>query len=461
MIALTLKEACEAMSGELRGEATVRFRGVATDTRQLKADELFLCLRGPNFDAHDFLPQAFAAGVAGAVVQKPVDDLDAGQRPVIEVPDTRTALADLARHWRRAFKGRVGALTGSNGKTSVKEMAASILAVSQRVHATRGNLNNDIGVPLTLFGLGGDHDCAVVEMGANHPGEIETLTAICEPDVGLVNNAGPAHLEGFGSIEGVAHSKGELFVGLPEGAVAAINADDPYAGLWRGMAGDRPLMRFGLEHGEEVRGEWRPTSEGGRLSLHTPEGATEVALAVSGRHNAMNALAATALALPLGASLDDVAEGLERFLPVGGRLRTVPGPHGSTVLDDTYNANPASLAAGVAVMAERPGAAWLVLGDMGELGPMGAQLHQGAGVDAREAGVERLFTLGPVAAGAAEAFGAGARPFDALDDLLDALQEALVDAGDQPVSILVKGSRSMRMERVVQALAERDGGSAS
>ncbi|MGB0712648.1 MAG: UDP-N-acetylmuramoyl-tripeptide--D-alanyl-D-alanine ligase [Gammaproteobacteria bacterium] len=453
MISLSLSEAARATGGVLSGPGDSLFNGVATDTRTLRGGELFVCLQGPNFDAHDFLAVARDAGVAGAVVKEGMGSKVDSDGARIEVGDTRVALADLARHWRRRFAGKVGALTGSNGKTSVKEMAASILRVSQRVHATQGNLNNDIGVPLTLLGLGNDHDCAVIEMGANHPREIETLTAIAEPDAGLVNNAGPAHLEGFGSLDGVARSKGELFEGLPDGALAIINADDPYARLWCGMASTRPLMRFGLERGVEIRGAWEPTTNGGRLRAETPAGAIDVDMAVSGRHNGMNALAATALALSLDASVQDVEQGLASFRPVGGRLRALAGPAKSTILDDTYNANPASLAAGVAVLVARPGAAWLVLGDMGELGAMGAELHERAGDDAREAGVRRLFALGPVAAGAARAFGPGGTSFDSFEALMQGLRRALEEEGDASVSVLVKGSRTMRMERVVNELA--------
>lgn len=445
MIHCRLDELAAPLGARLSGPS-VAFRGVSTDSRSVNPGELFVALEGERFDGHGFLSDAVARGAA-AVMVRHGDNIGA---PALVVEDTRRALGALARHWRRRCTARIAAITGSNGKTTVKEMLGAILNQVAPTLVTRGNLNNDIGVPLTLFRLAEGDDFAVVEMGANHGGEIATLAAIAEPDVGVVTNAGPSHLEGFGSVDGVARGKGEMFQGLGAGGTAVINADDAYADLWRQLAGGKAIVDFGIDAPAAVSAS--PASPGQPVRISLPAGTVSVRLPVPGRHNLMNALAAAAAASALGASPEAIRSGLEGVSPVAGRLNRRNGVAGSTVLDDTYNANPASLAAGLEVLATVQGASWLVLGDMGELGTDGAALHAEAGRRARAAGVRRLFAVGPLSAEAATAFGAGAQHFDDQQALIDALRAAVT----ADVTVLVKGSRSMGMERVVQALEVGD-----
>ncbi len=442
---MPLAEAAALLDAECRG-SEAELRGVSTDTRALQPGALFVALRGPNFDGHAFVDAARQAGAAAAMVEHFVP----GGLPQLRVPDTGRALGALAAHWRGRFQIPVVGVTGSNGKTTVKEMLAAILARRGAVLATRGNLNNDIGVPLTLFGLDARHRGAVIEMGANHAGEIARLARLARPSVGVVTNAGAAHLEGFGSVQGVARAKGELFEALPADAVAVVNADDAHAALWLQLAAGRTVLRFGLEAVAEVHAQWQAQADGTAMHLSAPQGETRLRLALPGRHNVMNALAAAAAALAAGATLDDVRAGLDGFTGVAGRLQLRTGRGGMRLLDDSYNANPDSLAAGLEVLAGLPGRRWLVLGDMGELGPGAHALHVRAGALARACDVERLFACGPLAAAAAEGFGAGALAFDSQEALIAALQESVSDQ----VVALVKGSRRMHMERVVAALSE-------
>lgn len=443
MMAMQLSEAASLLQASFIGPDT-RFAGISTDTRTLVADNLFIALVGPRFDGHDYLDQAQAKGAAAAAVSRPM----ISQLPLLQVTDTLQALGRLARHWRDRFSIPVIGVTGSNGKTTVKEMLAAILGCRGAVLATKGNLNNDIGVPLTLAGLNQTHRGAVVEMGANHGGEIEYLTQLTRPTVGIVTNAGPAHLEGFGSLEGVARAKGELFAGLDADAVAVINADDRFAGLWRELAQDRQTLSFGLESPADISARYRVQMDGTALELHTPQGSIDLKLPLLGRHNLINALGATAAALAAGADLEQVREGLESLTGVSGRLQRQPRRDGGLVIDDTYNANPASLRAAIDVLREFPGERWLVFGDMAELGDSTAALHAEVGAYAEQAGIDRLFTLGEYAAHAARAFGMRAQSFQDFDALMDALQADLAPA----ITVLVKGSRRMGMERVVQAL---------
>lgn len=443
-LSMDLQSVASAVDGRLRG-ANCTVHGVSTDTRTLQPGELFVALRGPSYDGHAFVSQAGERGAAACMVEEG----SASLLPLIQVDDTRRALARLATVWRGRFSLPVIGVTGSNGKTSVKEMLAAIFARRGPVLATRGNLNNDIGVPLTLFGLDATHQAAIIEMGANHPGEIAGLTEIVRPAVGVVTNAGAAHLEGFGGLEGVARAKGELFAGLAAEGIAVINTDDRFAPLWRELAGSRRCIGFGLQAPADVSGTWTPLPEGSELGLRTPTGEVQLVLAAPGRHNALNALAAAAAAYAAGASLEEIRCGLEAFRSVSGRLQFKPGLRGARILDDTYNANPDSLQAALAVLSEQPGRHWLALGDMGELGPGAAALHEQVGVDARACGVQRLYAVGELAAHAAHGFGAGAERFADPAGLIDALEQEL--AGD--VALLVKGSRRMRMERVVEAVS--------
>ena len=430
-------------------DAEVRFRGVSTDSRRDCTGALFFALCGPNFDGHDHVEAAARAGAVAAVTEIP----SAEGLPRLVVSDTRRALGSLAAEWRGRFALPFVAVTGSNGKTTVKEMIASILRRRHRTLSTAGNLNTDIGLAGTLFGLDPEHRRGVVEMGANHPGEIAELARLCEPRVGVVTQCAPAHLEGFGSVAGVARAKGELFEALPPDGIGVVNADDAFAEFWTGQLGDRGILRFGMESSADVSAEFTSGELGSRITLATPDGEAVVELALPGRHNVMNALAATAACLAVGESLAAVREGLEAMRPVPGRLcmRSLGG--GSVLLDETYNANPGSLRAALDVLAGRGGECWLALGDMAELGDDERNLHAQAGRLARERGVARLYGLGPLAAEAVRAFGPGGRHHPSHDALVTELRADL--RARSPITVLVKGSRSMGMESVAQALGGR------
>ena len=447
MIRMRLGEAAAALGLRAAGEDVV-FHGVGTDSRTASRGALFVAVRGPRFDGHDFIGDARRHGAAACLVER----APGGSMPFVLARDSVRALGELAAAWRSRFRDLllVG-ITGSNGKTTVKEMTAAILRISGPVCATRGNLNNEIGVPLTLCDLDAGHHAAVVELGANHRGEIAALTALARPSVGVVTQCAPAHLEGFGSIEGVARAKGELIEHLPGDAVAVINADDPYAGLWRKLARDRRCMSFGTGADADVRVRSESCATGRRVSLDTPAGEVAIELALPGAHNALNAGAAAAAAIAAGASLDTVRDGLAAVRPAKGRLESKRGPRGAEIIDDTYNANPASLQAGLRVLAAKPAPRWLVLGDMAELGVDGASLHAEAGRRARRHGVERLLVVGELGVEAVRAFGGGATHFEDRAALVERLREELPDGA----TVLVKGSRSMAMERVVDAIAER------
>ncbi|WP_026353031.1 UDP-N-acetylmuramoyl-tripeptide--D-alanyl-D-alanine ligase [Solimonas variicoloris] len=440
-----LSELLAPLHGELRG-ADRRFTRVSTDSRAQLDGALFVALRGERFDGHAFVAQARAAGAVAALVSEFVDD----PLPQLKVADTLAGLQQMATLWRRRFAIPVVAVTGSNGKTTTKQMLAAIFRARGPVLATQGNLNNHIGVPLTLLGLRGEHRTAVVEMGASHGGEIALLARIAEPNVGVVTQAGDAHLEGFGSREGVARGKGELFAALGAGGVAVINAEDAFFPLWKELAGPAAVLSFGLRDGADIRAlhvEALPGA-GTRFTLVTPQGRAEVQLPVPGRHNVMNALAAAGCGIALGLGPAQIAIGLSQMEGAAGRLSWKATPQGARLLDDSYNANPSSLRAGLELLAELPGRRWLVLGNMAELGPDAARLHAEAGASARRLGIERLYALGPLAAEAAAAFGAGGERYDSAEQLAAALAPQL----DNTITLLVKGSRSSRMERVVAAL---------
>ncbi len=444
MMTMQLSEAAEVLAGRCVS-ADVLFHGVCTDTRQLQQGSLYVALQGPNHDGHDYLDAARERGAAAAAVSR----ITHTSLPLLEVDDTRLALGRLAAYWRTQFTLPVVAVTGSNGKTTVRSMTHAILSRAGRSLATQGNLNNDIGLPLTLFRLTPEDRYAVLEMGANHPGEIDYLTAIAQPDIAVVTNAGPAHLEGFGDVAGVARSKGEVFARLGPQGVAIINADDHYAPLWRELAAHCSIVDFGLQADAAVHARWQGDVSGSRVSLFTPWGDTEFHLPLPGRHNVMNALAASAAALAAGAGLDAVSQGLASLSPVTGRFTIHRLPQDITVIDDTYNANPGSLQAAIDVLATAGGETWLVLGDMGELGHGALDLHREAGFRARAAGVDRLFSLGELSRAAAESFGGNAAAFDTLEELVTALRGAVHGGG---LHVLVKGSRRMYMERIVEAL---------
>jgi UDP-N-acetylmuramoyl-tripeptide--D-alanyl-D-alanine ligase len=436
---LMLSDIARMTDGQLHGQ-DVAIERVERDSRVAVEGDLFLALKGERFDAHDFVPQV--TGKASATL---VSSLVDAAIPQVVVDDVRLALGRLAAAWRKTFRKPLVGLTGSNGKTTLKEMLTAILSQQGKTLATAGNLNNDIGMPLTLLGLRAEHEFAVIEMGANHFGEIDYLTRIACPDVAVLNNAGAAHLEGFGDIAGVARAKGEIFNGLSESGVAVINADDAYAAYWQGLNAGRKVLSFGMDHAADVQGV---QDERNRFCIQAKGETLPVKLKLLGRHNQMNALAATAAALALGISLETVRQGLESLQAVKGRLNPKQGRHDGLVVDDTYNANPTSTAAAVDVLAGLGGKKILVLGDMGELGDTGVQLHAAIGQQAAAAGIDAVYTLGVLSAEASRAFGQRGHAFTDLDVLLAALEQDL----SVGTSVLVKGSRSSRMERVVEAL---------
>jgi len=452
---MLLSRAAEILNGRLVGE-DVLFTSVSSDSRKLVQGDLFIALRGEKFDGYEFTAQAAQCGAAASMVNadsyKEHPSVLSSQSSVLVVSDTRVALGQLAAYWRKQFDIPLVAITGSNGKTTVKEMLACILRTAAgndaSVLATRGNLNNDIGMPLTLLQMSAQHRYAVIEMGMNHPGEIDYLTSIACPDVALVNNAGSAHLEGLGSVAAVAAAKGEIFAGLRANGTAIINADDVYAPLWRTLAGAHPLLEFGLDQHADVSAQWQPKESGLQLEVRAPQGNFTAEMQVPGVHNARNALAATAAAIALNVPLENIAAGLETFAGVAGRLQRKTAKHGATLIDDTYNANPASLRAAIDVLAGASGKRVLVLGDMGELGDDAANLHAEIGSEARRAGIERLYALGALSANAVNQFGSGARHFERIEDMQGELENEL----DGNTTVLVKGSRFMKMERVVQFL---------
>jgi UDP-N-acetylmuramoyl-tripeptide--D-alanyl-D-alanine ligase len=439
---MTLGETAAVLAGRT-SHAAVRFRGVSTDSRSLEAGELFVALRGERFDGHDFLRAAAARGAAAALVDR--GHAGPPPLPVVVVEDTRRALGDLARHWRARFSPALIAVTGSNGKTTVKEMLAAILrahAGERAVLATAGNLNNDIGVPLTLLRLRDEHRWCALELGMNHRGEIARLAAIAAPTVALVNNAQREHLEFMNSVQDVAAENSSVYEALPAQGVAVINADDAQAGYFRKRAEPRRVVDFGL-HGATVTGRYQLKQLSSEMRIRTPQGETDATLAIPGLHNVRNALAAAACALAAGVPAPSIGSGLSAFRPYTGRLQVKQGVGGLTIIDDTYNANPDSVRAAIDVLAACPGPTALVLGDMAEVGPQGPQFHREVGEYARAKGVNRLLALGEATPHAVAAFGGGARHFAALDDLVAALEAK---------TVLVKGSRFMRMERVVAAL---------
>jgi UDP-N-acetylmuramoyl-tripeptide--D-alanyl-D-alanine ligase len=454
---MSLMEAALATGGTAVN-GNPRIEGVSTDTRTIASGELFVALKGEHFDGHEFVEAAAAHGAAAAMVDQ---DWAAGRSsglPLLAVADTRLALGYLGAWWRARFEIPLVGVTGSNGKTTVKEMTAAILRAQAQadgydpalaVLATVGNLNNDIGLPLMLLRLHASHRAAVIEMGMNRPGEIAYLTRLAQPTVALVNNAQRAHLAGLGGVAEVARAKGEIFDGLREGGTAVINADDPFAGLWREMNAGRRMLTFGLDQPADVRGRAEPKALGSVLAIETPQGAAEVALRVPGLHNARNALAATAAALSAGATLAAVSAGLTSFAGVKGRLQIRPAASGAVLIDDSYNANPDSVRAAIDVLASTPGRKILVLGDMGEIGGQAGQFHDEIGGYAKSQGVDQLFALGEHSELAARNFGAGGQHFGSVEALLEALAPQL--GGDTVV--LVKGSRFMRMERVAGAIA--------
>lgn len=447
---MTVAELAQQLAdSELHGDGGVRFASVSTDTRTAPAGSIFFALRGPNFDAHDFVAQAVAAGAAAVVVERRVD---VGV-PQIVVADARRALGIAAAAWRARFELPMIAVAGSNGKTTVTQMIASILASAygaQRRLATRGNLNNDVGLPLMLFELADRHRAAVLELGMNHPGEIAYLAQLAKPTVAVVNNAQREHQEFMATVEATAHENGAAIAALPPQGVAVFPADDPCAAIWRRLAATRRVIDFARAGDAAVTATAEPTAEGSRLSIATPQGPIETLLRAPGAHNVHNALAATAACLALGVPQDAIAAGLAAFAPVAGRGVRLSTASGAALIDDTYNANPDSMRSAIDVLAACAAPRVLVIGDMGEVGREAPAFHREIGAYARDRGIDTLLAIGDFSREAVAAFGAAAAHFDGIDALIAAASAAAAPGA----TLLVKGSRFMRMERVVQALAE-------
>ena len=476
-----IRGSIEQVMSSIEGARVTRdayFQGVSTDSRQVMPGSLFVALRGDRFDAHDFLGQLVDKPVAAVVVEKLPDHYPL---PAIVVPDTLVALGRIGNFWRRRFAIPVIGVTGSNGKTTVKEMIASILTAAFGAEgrlATQGNLNNEIGVPLTVTRLTGEHKAAVVELGMNHPGEIARLAAIAEPTVALVNNAQREHQEFMHTVEAVARENGAVLQALPVDGVAVFPGDDEYTDLWRGLAGDREVLTFGLTDDCDVRATYTTTDFGSELKVtsfprkrepmpsaqdqqnapqpdvsmgprfHGGDAAEfTIKLNAAGVHNVRNALAATACALAAGIPVDAVVRGLETFAPVSGRLQRKQAANGATIIDDTYNANPDSVRAAIDVLAQYPSPRILVLGDMGEVGTQGPEFHQEIGAYAASRGIDTVLATGELAR---HMVGSGAQHYEQFDELLAALDQRLGSKSD--ATVLVKGSRFMKMERVVQHL---------
>ncbi|MEQ1638112.1 MAG: UDP-N-acetylmuramoyl-tripeptide--D-alanyl-D-alanine ligase [Methylococcales bacterium] len=424
------------------------------NTRTLQPGDVYIAIKGQVYDGHDFVEQAVEAGAIAVIVQKTVT----ATVPSIVVNDAHLALAQLATARRQQSKALVVGVTGSNGKTTVKEMLAAILGVNAQVLYTQGNLNNDIGVPLTLLRLQDEHRYAVIEMGANHKGEIAYTSSCAKADVVLINNVGDAHLEGFGTLEGVASAKGEIIATLKDTGIAILNRDDQFYSYWKMLAGARKSISFGLSATADFSAKAVSTKVidnqfKSQFELNTPLGNLAISLNLAGTHNVLNAVAASAAAVALGVDLEQVQQGLASLQPVKGRLQPLVGRFGNILIDDTYNANPASLKAALYVLKGCSGEHWLALGAFGELGADSLSIHRGLAALIKNLGVTRLFATGNDAKATVEAFGAGAEYFAAQEDLIYTLNQAI----NPNVSLLIKGSRAQHMENVVAALINTTG----
>ncbi len=454
--------AARAIAGTLAGP-NVGFDRVTTDSRGLRAGDLFVALKGERFDGHDFVVQAFELGASAAIVAADRAGALAGRvaGSLLAVADPLTALAALAAFWRRRFELALAAIVGSNGKTTVKEMTAAILRAefgADGVLATAGNLNNQIGVPLTVLGLRNAHRAAAVEIGMNHRGETAALAAIVQPTIAIITNAQREHQEFMKSVADVAEEHAAVLNALPRDGVAAINADDDHAAVWRDAVARRnaegaaiQVREFGLGAAAAISARYRTELWGSAVEVETPAGTARFDLRVAGNHNVANALAAIAGATAAGAGLEAVRSGLSDFRPVPGRLESKVALGGAAIIDDTYNANPDSVRAAIAVLGRAPGERWLALGDMGEVGEQGLAFHREIGEYARIAAIDRVLAVGELTGETVEAFGPDAEHFASVDELVEALRTRLAGAGAR-VTLLVKGSRFMRMERVVAAL---------
>tara|TARA_Y100001936_G_scaffold209202_2_gene215198 strand:+ start:11970 stop:13337 length:1368 start_codon:yes stop_codon:yes gene_type:complete len=450
---MTVQEVAHILHAEWHGK-DVLFTGVSTDSRDIKGGDLFVALSGKNFDGHEFIFQAKDRGAAAVMVNQG-SDIKEDQSltiPIIIVRDTLLGLGQLAAYWRGRFDIPIIAVTGSNGKTTVKEMIALILLQlvgenRNKILATTGNFNNDIGVPKMLLQLDRKHEYAVIEMGMSHAGEISYLTNLVKPTVALITNAGAAHIEGIGSVKEVALAKGEIFEGLDKSGVAVINADDSNVKLWRKIADNKSIIDFGLNNKAKVRGCYQLNSTSTRMKLEHPDGVVEIKLRVPGRHNVYNALAAAAASTAIGVRKKNIVNGLELFDGVNGRLQQKKCLYGAIMIDDSYNANPESVRAALSVLANiSTGKKILILGDMGELGDAAIDFHERIGKEARLIGIDRLFALGKLSAYSVRKFGSGGQHFKNIEDILVEIESVLAPN----VTLLIKGSRFMQMDRIVR-----------
>ncbi|MEM6998573.1 MAG: UDP-N-acetylmuramoyl-tripeptide--D-alanyl-D-alanine ligase [Pseudomonadota bacterium] len=446
---MPLSRAAAVLNSEFYGE-DITFFGCSTDSRMIEDGNIFIALKGQNFDGHDYVSIAENEGASSLLLENDVSH----NKPAIQVENTRQAMGLLAKEWRNELSIPLVAITGSNGKTTVKEMVSSILSEVSEVHATSGNFNNDIGVPLTLFGLDKKHQYAVIEMGANHPGEIEWLSAIACPNVAVITQCAPAHLEGFGSIEGVAKAKAEIYSGLQSSGTAIINADDNYADFWKETCRHLNCVSFGIksDSADVTAKDITALTEKNTIQfkLESADKSIQVTLPLTGEHNVMNALAAAACCLSLNITMESIKSGLENMSAVKGRLQIKKGKEGIRIIDDTYNANPTSLDAALKVLQQYEGLRFLVLGDMGELGDTAEQMHKEAGELAKQYDVDKLFCIGEISIAAANGFGSEALHFESHDELTASLLKYL----EKKSTVLIKGSRTMQMEKIADALME-------
>lgn len=448
MIQMTLEQAANIL-GLHTAHADKEFKGISIDTRTIQPGNLFIAIRGDRMDGHDYIEEAFQKGAAAAIVSHQIESA----LPQLIAADTTAALGKLGAYWRDQFDINIVAVTGSNGKTTLKNMIAMIMVAAchgdeKQVLATQGTLNNHWGLPITLARLSKDHCYAAIEMGMNHFGEIEYLTKLTHPNVAVITNAAASHLEGLGDVAGVARAKAEIFSGLPQHGIAILNRDDAFFPFWHELIGSHHFITFGFHPDAHIQASIHQSAQSQAITLHTPKGDIDVALPLLGKHNVLNALAATAATLAAGIQLDAIKAGLEQVKPAPGRLQLHTLTNGVNIIDDTYNANPFSLQAAVSILASFSGKKILVLGDMKELGAEAKMLHQTAGEEIRNAGIDYLFTYGELSANAAQSFGEGAYHFNEQDKLVNALKPFLFNT----TTILVKGSRSMRMEKVISEL---------
>ena len=446
MIELPLQTLAEILGKPVNDLPDARFCGVTIDSRSSCDGKLFVAIKGANFDGHNFVDTAYQNGAAVALVEHRQDS----QIEQIEVADCKRAMGQLANYWRRYCDPCVVALTGSNGKTTVKEMLFQILVKQSAGFATRGNLNNDIGVPLTLFELGAHHEFAIIEMGANHRGEIAQLAGIAEPDIVYVNNVAAAHLAGFGDVRGVMEAKGELYAYCAPEQRALFNADEVASQYWHSLCTAQTQLSCGLNNAADVTATWSAEGEALQIDFHYQGRSRGCELAVIGEHNVRNALAAVALALLAGTDFIVAVDNLDGFSGVKGRLQILPGPANSRLIDDSYNANPDSLEAGIKVLCSLPGSSWLALGDMGELGAEAVALHRQAAQTAAQYGVEKMFGIGEMSCIASEEFGDTGYCYEGIEEMAKSILSQI----HQGVNLLVKGSRAAGMERLVALLLQ-------